>query len=481
MIQLSPEEQLAADFAAREDYYFFTRYMYLQRNGNLWQRAQHHQQIADFLMRMYRGEFQNGIINIPPRYSKTEMAVVNFPAWAMGNDPDCQFIHVTYGSSLATLNSAQCRDLVAHEAYQRIFPNTEISGTRQAKDDWGTTMGGVFYATGMTGPTTGYGAGRSRDGFGGAIIVDDPHKADEARSETKRSNVIKWFAETLQSRRNDPKRTPRLVIMQRLHEKDLTGWLLEGNDGEHWEHLCLPAVQYDASTQERYALWPQKHTLEMLDKMAKALPYMYSGQYAQSPSAAEGNVFHPDEIEIVDALPAGGVTWVRGWDFAASVPKNSEDPDYTCGGKLGIMNDGRYIIAHMVRMRGTPDKVEKCLKTTAQADGRLLKQDIPQDPGQAGKSQVLAFTKLLAGYPVVSSPESGDKVTRAEPLAAQVNVGNVVMLRGEWNQELLDEMRMFPNGAHDDQVDSLSRAFARLTQMPQAMVITEALLRNMRR
>ncbi len=95
-------------------------------------------------------------------------------------------------------------------------------------------------------------------------------------------------------------------------------------------------------------------------------------------------------------------------------------------------------------------------------DGRGVRISIPQDPGQAGKTQVLALTRMLAGHQVKSSPETGDKVTRAEPLASQVNVGNVLLLRGEWNDALIEEMRLFPNGAFDDQIDALSRAFAEL-------------------
>jgi predicted phage terminase large subunit-like protein len=136
----------------------------------------------------------------------------------------------------------------------------------------------------------------------------------------------------------------------------------------------------------------------------------------------------------------------------------SADPDYTAGGKLGRLQDGRYVIADMVRMRAGPDERDKAMKNTASRDGTRVRISIPQDPGQAGKTQALHMTRMLAGYPVHTSPESGDKVTRAEPLAAQVNVGNVLMLRGAWNDELIAEMRLFPNGAHDDQIDGLSRA-----------------------
>ncbi len=148
---------------------------------------------------------------------------------------------------------------------------------------------------------------------------------------------------------------------------------------------------------------------------------------------------------------------MRGWDFA-----DSTKGDFTAGGKLGKLPDGRFVIGGMERERYTTDKRDALIRNTASRDGRPVRISIPQDPGQAGKGQALAMTRMLAGYAVHSSPESGDKVTRAETFASQVNVGNVLMLRGAWNDQLVEEMRMFPNGSFDDQVDSLSRAFEAL-------------------
>lgn len=240
--------------------------------------------------------------------------------------------------------------------------------------------------------------------------------------------------------------------MQRLHEHDLSGWLLGGGNGEEWEHICLPALQDDGT-----ALWPEKHSVEDLERMERAAPYVFAGQYRQRPSPPAGGVIKPDQIEVIDALPAGSISWVRGWDLASAV-----DGDYTAGGKLGKLEDGRFVIGDMVRLRCGPDERDKALKNTAARDSKTVRVSIPQDPGQAGKTQALYLTRELAGYPVHTSPESGDKVTRAEPLAAQINVGNVLMLRGPWNDELINEMRLFPNGSFDDQVDALSRSFAAL-------------------
>lgn len=456
MRQFNPQEQFAAGELARSDLYFFSRWMFHERRKYKWLRSPHHKIICDALMRVFNGECKRLIINIPPRYSKTELAVVNFIAWALGQVPDAEFIHASYAAPLALNNSSAVRGLLQHEAYQAIFHGCKLAS--EAKAHWTTTAGGVMYSAGAGGTITGFGAGKHRDGFGGAIIIDDPHKPDEARSDVMRKGVIEWFQNTLESRKNSPQ-TPIILIMQRLHQDDLAGWLLgakpgvePGGNGEVWEHICLPAIQADGS-----ALWPAKHDLETLRRMEQAAPYVFAGQYGQRPAPAEGGIFKPDQLQVIDALPAVPIQWVRGWDLASTT-----DGDWTAGGKVGKLPDGRLVIGDMVRLRAGPDERDAAIVNTAAADGRVVKVSIPQDPGQAGKTQVLYLTRSLAGHRVISSPESGDKITRAEPFAAQVNIGNVLMLRGEWNHQLREELRMFPNGTNDDQVDALSRAFADL-------------------
>lgn len=428
--------------------------MFLRRKGYRWQRARHHQIICAALMRVFRGECKRLIINVPPRYSKTELAVVNFIAWAFGQVPDAEFIHASYSGALAGNNSAAVRGLVQHEAYQEIFPDFELES--DAQHHWKTTAGGVMYATGTGGTITGFGAGKHRPGFGGAIIIDDPHKADEARSDVIRQGVIDWFQNTLESRKNSPE-TPIIVIMQRLHQNDLAGWLLgeepgvtPGGNGELWEHVCLPVWNEDGTP-----LWPEKHDADSLRRMEKAAPYVFAGQYRQRPAPPEGGLIKPDMIGIIEAVPHNVAEWCRGWDLGATA-----DGDFTAGCKIGRMTDGRYVIADMRREQFESHKRDQLIKNTADGDGRgRVKQSLPQDPGQAGKSQVLAFAKLLAGHSMHTSPESGDKVVRADPLASQINAGNVVMVKAAWNEPFKEECRLFPNGNFDDQVDAASRAF----------------------
>lgn len=432
---------------AKADLYTFARWMFRQRKGYAWREARHHALICDALMRVYRGECKRLIINVPPRYSKTELAVVNFIAWSFGHVPDAEFIHASYSGTLAGNNSANVRELVQHHEFASIFP--DCSTASDARAHWTTTKGGVMYATGAGGTITGFGAGKYREGFGGAIIIDDPHKADEAASDVIRQGVIDWFQNTVESRKNSPD-TPIIVIMQRLHERDLAGWLLGGGNGEEWELLSLSAWNDDNTP-----LWPEKHDAPTLQRMEKAAPYVFAGQYRQKPAPPTGGVIKPDLIPIVDAIPANVLQWARGWDLGASV-----DGDFTVGLRLGKMADGRFVIADVKRDRLETAQRDQLIKNTADGDGRgMVKQSLPQDPGAAGKAQIQYLSTQLVGHTLHFTPETGDKVTRASPFASQINVGNVVMVRAPWNDAWKDEARLFPNGTFDDQVDAGARAF----------------------
>lgn len=440
----------------QKDFYAFARYCFFKQRGYKWQRASHHERITKALERVYNGDVNRLILNLPPRYSKTQLAVVYFIAWTLGLNPDSEYIHTSYSSRLASNNSFAVRSLVQEPFYQEIFPGVKLRDDSKAKDEWRTDEGGCVYATGSGGTITGYGAGKVRDGFGGAIIIDDPHKADEARSEVMRGNVIDWFQNTLESRKNSP-HTPIILIMQRLHMDDLSGWLLEGNNGETWEHLCIPVINEDGK-----ALWPEKHSLEKLREMEASSPYVFAGQYMQTPAPLDGGVFKPDNIQIIDEIPAQPIKWCRGWDLASVT-----NGDWTAGVKVGLMQDGRFVIGDVTKVRATPDERDSIIKNTSISDTRTVQISLPKDPGQAGNSQAVYFVRLLSGFKVKVTPETGDKVTRAEPFASHINVGNVLMLRGTWNKSLIEEMRMFPNGSHDDQIDAMSRAANELITKPK--------------
>lgn len=454
-MNLTNEEKAVARAYAQSDFYFFVRYMFQASKGYKWSKNWHHDLICESLMKVYRGEVKNLIINIPPRYSKTEIAVVNFIAWALGKNPKCNFIHTSYSVDLARSNLEKSKLLIKSEEYQQIF-DVRIQDGNDGKKEWMTESGGIVYASGVKGGLTGFGAGaligedaEDRPEFSGAIIIDDPLKATEGRSDTVRGGINDWFIETLQSRRNS-RDTPIILIMQRLHEEDLSGFLLDGGSSEEWHHVKIPALQKDGS-----ALWGLKHTAEELNALDRANPYMFAGQYQQEPAPGEGGEFKVANIEIVNSLPSDLKNFTRGWDFAGT----DGGGDYSATIKLARDKSGNTWILHGDAFQYASDQVRKNIKLNADLDGLSTFTSMPQDPGQAGKAQANDLSKFLSGHRFEFTLESGSKIVRAEPLAAQVNLGNVKMLKGDWNKEFIHQLRMFPNGKNDDYVDAASRAF----------------------
>lgn len=182
--------------------------------------------------------------------------------------------------------------------------------------------------------------------------------------------------------------------------------------------------------------------------------------------ARDGNIFKVENVKILPAAPVCSL-WVRAYDLASSaVSAKNPNPDFTVGLKLGVTADGQYVVADVLRIRETADVVERAIINTAAQDGVYVPISIAQDPGGAGKFQSQYLVKKLSGYIVHTSPETGNKATRAGPVSSQVNVGNLVLVAGDWNQAFLNELRSF-NGEgkdHDDQVDALSRAFSYLQE-----------------
>jgi predicted phage terminase large subunit-like protein len=212
--------------------------------------------------------------------------------------------------------------------------------------------------------------------------------------------------------------------------------------------------------------FPEAQVLELERTLGS---YATAGQLQQRPAPRGGGMFKREWFHVVGAAPVG-CRWVRGWDLAATDDKAAA---YTAGVLIGVAPDGRFYIADSTRIQGTAAQVENLLKATASQDGVAVKGSIPQDPGQAGKMQASYYVKQLAGYDYRASIESGDKETRASPLSAQAEAGNVFLIEGDWNREFLDEMTTFPVGKFKDQVDAASRAFGELVTKTVASTKTK--------
>jgi predicted phage terminase large subunit-like protein len=440
--------------------------------------AAHHRLLLEKLEETSKTPHGRLMVFMPPGSAKSTYASVVFPSRYLGERPGRRLILASYGDDLARKMGRRTRSIIRQSRYQQIF-ETGLMRDSQAAQEFGLTNGSEYIACGMLSGITGNRAH--------GIIIDDPVKGrEQAESETIRQKTWDSYEDDLKTRL-----IPGgwiCLIQTRWHQDDLAGRILPEDwngesgkilcrDGNIWEVLCLQArceVDDDPLGRKRGEyLWPEwfdrKHWAQF-----ESNPRTWAALFQQLPVPLDGELFKPDQLKIVDAAPAGvRIRKVRGWDLASTT-----DGDWSAGALLGVLPDNRYIILDMNRFRRLPDERDAAMINTAHLDGRSVTIDIPQDPGQAGKTQVLYLTRQLHGFKVQSSPESGDKVTRAEPFASQVNVGNVMMLRGPWNQPLIDEMRSFPgSGLNDDQIDALSRAFARLMSKSGLRISESAIAR----
>lgn len=452
---LSPTE--IADL--RTDLLAFTRHMFARRKGATFKVAPHHIAVCSALERVVIGRTRRLIINIPPRSGKTELAVKNFLSWCMGNFPDSEFIHASYSKRLATTNTWEARAIMQHEAFAEIFGPPDFRDDSNAKDEFRTGTGGIVYATGADGTITGYGAGKMRDTFGGAIVIDDPHKAGEGNSETMRQNVLDWFSTTMESRKNSPD-TPIILIMQRLHEMDLTGWLLNGGNGEHWDHLNIPAR--DAAGD---SFWPDQFPPEMLDRLERSNSYVFAGQYMQRPAPIGGGIIKDAWWQYYTEPPA--MEW-RAM-YADTAQKTGQQNDYSVIQCWGKSRTGKAVLLDQIRGKWEAPEL------LVHARAFWAKHKAGAAPLRAFKVEDkvsgtgLIQTLKREGIPMVAIQRDRDKVTRAYDAAPMIESGNVLLPRNAaFLSDLLAEATVFPNGAHDDQLDPLFDAISDMTQGPQS-------------
>lgn len=444
---------LTADEVAlyRTDLLSYAQYMFKARKGAELKFNDHQVEICNALERVVLGMTKRLIINVPPRSGKTELAVINWMAWCMGNWPDSEFIHASYAKRLATTNTWATRSLVEHEAHAAVFGKADLRGDSNAKDEWRTASGGIVYATGADGTITGYGAGKMRDRFGGAIVIDDPHKASEGTSDTMRKNVIDWFSTTMESRKNSND-TPIVVIMQRLHEDDLSGWLLSGGNGEEWESLCIPAIKDDGQS-----FWPEQFELENLRRMEKANSYVFAGQYMQRPAPVGGGLLKDAWWKYYDRAPE----FTHRLMFADTAQKTADHNDFSVFQLWGYTADGCAYFLDQVRGKWeAPELQVQALAFWNKhnhrgADGSVLRAFRVEDKS-SGTGLIQTLKAPPYRVPIFPIQREKDKVTRAYDAAPVIESGRVFLpSNAPWLSEFLAETTAFPNGKHDDQVDPM--------------------------
>jgi predicted phage terminase large subunit-like protein len=420
--------------------------------------------IAEHLEAITHGQINRLLINVPPGTMKSLLSGVFWPAWEWGpiGRPATRIIGSSYSEDYAKRDNRRMRDLVSSEWYQSL---------------WGETVqlvraGEMSFSNTATGFRQGVPFSRLTGGRGDRIIIDDPHSVDTAESANERGATIRTFRESVPTRLNSPEKSAIVVIMQRLHEQDVSGTILSLKLG--YEHLMLP-MEFepdrrchtrigftDPRQYEGELLFPERFPREVVERDKVPMgSYAVAGQFQQRPAPRAGGMFQRNDFEIVDAIPAGFRRIVRAWDFAASKAAPGRQPDWTVGLRMSLIG-GTFIVEGLERGRWSAGEVEKALANTASQDGTAVIIRIPEDPGSAGKSDAATKVKLLAGYPVVVKRPTGDKATRAKPASAQAEAGNVKLLRGAWNEAFLDEVCSFPSGMFDDQVDAFADALNEL-------------------
>lgn len=416
------------------------------------------------LQRVADGDLQRLMVFMPPRHGKSETVSRLFPAYYLLRHPERFVGLASYGADLAYTLSRAARDFYGSGGGQ-------LHQAARAVRHWQTTAGGGLWAAGVGGPMTGKGFHLG--------IIDDPLKdAEEASSAAIRQKQKDWYASTF-STRMEP--GAAIVVLQtRWHEDDLSGHLLaiEQDEPEHWHLIDMPALAEGARPDlppsctlegdvrvPGAALCPERYSAERLQKIRGRIgSYYFDALYQQRPRPRTGGMFPLDPIgDLLLAAPASAER-VRYWDTAAAGPGKG---DYTAGVLLARTDDGRWVVEDVRHGQWPAAERNAIIRQTAALDAQRghVRTVIEQPPGIA-KESTEAIVLALAGYAVAADPVRGDKVSRAEPLAAQWQAGNVRVCRGDWTRAYLDECASFPFGRHDDQVDATAGAFRQLTEMP---------------
>jgi predicted phage terminase large subunit-like protein len=424
----------------------------------------HIRAMAHVLEQVRRGKIKRLIITIPPRHLKSITTSVAFPAFLLGHDPSAKIVCVSYSADLAIKHARDCKAVMTSHWYRRIFPGMRISEKNTELEIITNKRGGRL-ATSPGGTLTGLG--------GNYFILDDPMNPKQAMSKVQRKSLIQWFGNTLLSRLNDKSQDVIIVVMQRLHVDDLVGALLEQGG---WHHLDLPAIadapQKVPIGQKKFhrrnvgdILHPALEPAHILEEIKARMGTMdFSAQYLQRPIPAEGNLVKREWIKLYRALPEKkpGDFMVTSWDTAM---KPTEISDFSVGTTWLVQGDNCYLI-DLVRGRFDFTELKRAvIRQKAQwPDAHILIED---------KGLGTSLIQELRGEKVNTIPITPDidKVTRLYATQPRFESGSVHFPENApWLDDLISEVLGFPEGRHDDQVDSISQALAWIEKRKQNCV-----------
>lgn len=418
----------------------------------------HIELIASKLEAVFEGRIRRLIINVPPRSLKSVMASVSFVAWALGHKPSMQFICASYGQDLADKLAQDCRSVMLSEWYRQLF-STRLDKPRPPVSDFHTQAGGGRFATSVGGVLTGRG--------GDVIIIDDPVKPDEAMSDTARRSANEWFDHTVSSRLNDKCTGAIVIIMQRLHEDDLVGHVLEQND---WEVLALPAIaeeeqcfSFPTLDGERKVirrigdvLHPDREPPEVLMTLRATLgDYHFAGQYQQVPVPLGGGMFKLEWLRYYEPYekPEEFDLILQSWDTSN---KESELNNFSVCTTWGIKNGDKYLLDVRRERMDYPT-----LKRAVLEQIRRFNPQVVLIEDKASGIQLIQELRSMDISIIQGFKPEGDKVMRAHAQTGAFEGGFVRLPRqAPWLDAYVQELTTFPRGKFNDQVDSTVQALA---------------------
>lgn len=409
----------------------------------------HVEYLCSVVDRVVRGELQNVAISLPPGHGKSQTITTRLPVYWGQRNPKDAIVFTGYNQDFADRNlSKPARDVAESLGILDMSSN--------AMNSWSLTNGARLISRGVGSAPTGINPIS-------LLVCDDPIKDRmQAESETERNNIWDWWTGSIVQRFYP--RTKAFVIATRWHHDDLIGRLKKQAD-DSWTFINIPAIAVEDDPLGRKvgeALWDAK-PIDFLESLRRQMgDYNFEALFQGNPSPREGALFKVDKLinnlveHEIDNRKI--VRKVRRWDIASSSGKG----DYTVGVLMGILENGQFIILNVKRFQYGTDERNKVMLETARTDGRDVEIIVPEDPGSAGKDQALAFMRMFVGYNIKAVRETGSKTTRADAFASQLNTSNVFCLREPWTSSFVEELRQFPNGVYDDQVDASAGAFNEL-------------------
>lgn len=419
--------------------------------------GRHHKIMADAFERVVRGELKRLIINMPPRHTKSEFASYLLPSWFLGKFPEKKIIQTAHTAELAVGFGRKVRNLVNSTDYQQVF-QTKLSTDSKAAGRWNTASGGDYFAIGVGGAVTGKGAD--------LLIIDDPHSEQEAMQGNPEvyDRVYEWYSSGPRQRLQPGGAI--IVVMTRWSKRDLAGQILDNSikrDGDEWEVIEFPALMPSGSP-----LWPEFWSQKELEAIRNELPVSkWEAQYQQNPTSEEGAIIKRDMWQIWESdVPPQCEYLIQSWDTAFEKNNRADYSVCTTWGVFYRVNEEGVEVPHIILLDCYKERMEfpelkrkaKELYLEWEPDSLIVEKRASGAP--------LIYELRQMGIPLSEyTPSKGsDKIARVNAVSDLFSSGYVWCPKTRWAEEVIEECASFPNGDHDDTVDSMSQALLRFRQ-----------------